>query len=493
MKISYSDYANKIEVSVLVAEAIFSVLNEKYPLKKIAEIASTTSGGTPNRSNQEYYGGNIPWLKSGELNDGVITESQEFITKEGLENSSAKLHPEGTLLLAMYGATAGKTGITNIAASTNQAVCAIFPKYGIERDYLYWFFRQHRYKFIEISKGGAQPNISQTVIKSTKIPIPEPTVQKEVVQILYSVQEKENFQIDLIPNEYRDSVSKVFYSKNNVTNIEIENTHQLDLLNKLRQQILQDAVQGKLVPQDPNEEPASHLLEKIKADKEKLIREKKIKKEKPLPEIKPEEIPFEIPESWMWCRLGELCTKITDGFHHTPKKQESGKIYISATHIRDNLIKWSECQFIPEEDHNYLFKKTYPQKGEILITNRGAGCGTPAIIDIDEEFSFQNAALIGFNQVFTNNNYVCYFLIMSRKEIMDNFVNGGLQPMLSNVMLGTLPIPIPPISEQNRIVTKIEQLLKICDELEQTVKQNQKYTQELLQVALKEALEPKEN
>ncbi len=200
-----------------------------------------------------------------------------------------------------------------------------------------------------------------------------------------------------------------------------EYTYQLTQLENLNQAILQEAVQGKLVPQNPADEPASQLLKRIKAEKEKSG-----KKEKPLPPIKPEEVPFEIPENWVWCRLGEICSKVTDGFHHTPKKYKEGNIYISATHIRENGIKWDECLFIAPEDHNELFKKAAPQKGEILITNRGAGCGTPAIIDIDEEFSFQNAALIGFNQEMICNKYLFYFILKSRGEIMQTFVNGGL-------------------------------------------------------------------
>jgi type I restriction enzyme, S subunit len=269
--------------------------------------------------------------------------------------------------------------------------------------------------------------------------------------------------------------------------------NQLDLLTKLRQQILQDAIQGKLVPQDPNDEPASVLLERIKAEKELLIKEKKLKKEKPLPSIKPEEIPFEIPENWVWCRLGDICTKITDGFHNTPTKLSTGRIYISATHIKDIGINWKECLFVSEKDHNELFKKSKPQKGEILITNRGAGCGTPAIIDINEEFSFQNAALIGFDQTRIYNKYLYYFILKSRDKIMESFVNGGLQPMLSNINLRSIPIPIPSLAEQYLIVSKVEQLMKVCDDLEQTIKKNQNYTQQLLQVALKEALEPRQD
>jgi len=272
-----------------------------------------------------------------------------------------------------------------------------------------------------------------------------------------------------------------------------ELNYQVDLVKKLRQQLLQDAVQGKLVEQNPKDEPASELLKKIKTEKVKMISEKKLKKEKDLPTIKPAEIPFEIPDNWVWCRLGEICKKVTDGFHNTPKKLNEGKIYISATHIREDGIKWSDCLYVSEKDHQELFKKAYPKKGEILITNRGAGCSTPVIIDIDEEFSFQNAALIGFNQELICNKYLFYFILKSRDEIMRTFVNGGLQPMLSNVVLSTIPIPLPPLAEQNRIVQKLDELMQYSNDLEASIKQSQSQNEKLLQQVLREALRSNNN
>lgn len=291
--------------------------------------------------------------------------------------------------------------------------------------------------------------------------------------------------------EQLDFFKRIEESEIESTKISTELTHQLDLLKQLRQAFLREAMQGKLVPQDSNDEPASVLLEKIKAEKERLIKEKKIKKQKPLPPITEDEIPFEIPENWVLTRVGEVCTKVTDGFHHTPKKLKEGKIYISATHIREYGIDWDNCQFVPKKEHDELFKKAYPQKGEILITNRGAGCATPAIIDIDDSFSFQNAALIGFNQSLMSNRFLFYFILKNRDDIMDYFVNGGLQPMLSNVVLSKIPLPLPPLSEQQRIVDKLDELMQYCDDLEASIKESKQQNELLLQQVLREALEPK--
>jgi type I restriction enzyme S subunit len=337
-------------------------------------------------------------------------------------------------------------------------------------EWIFYYFKQGNF-YLELSKiarGVATQRIHPEQIYDLEIPLPDIETQKEFL-------------------------AKIKSLENNGDELESELSHQLTLVKKLRQQILQDAVQGKLVPQNKNNEPASELLKKIKAEKAKLIAEKKIKKEKEIPPITPEELPFEIPKNWVWCRLGEICTKVTDGFHNTPKKLSEGKIYISATHIREDGIKWSDCLYVSEKDHKELFNKAYPKRGEILITNRGAGCSTPVIIDIDEEFSFQNAALIGFNQQLVSNKYLFYFILKSRDEIMKTFVNGGLQPMLSNVVLGTIPIPFPPLAEQNRIVQKLDELMQYCNELEASIKESELQNEKLLQQVLREALRRGEN
>jgi type I restriction enzyme S subunit len=140
----------------------------------INQIAKTSSGGTPSRRNPAYFEGDIPWIKSGELTDGLVKTCSEFISEEAVEKSSAKIFPKGTLLIAMYGATVGKLGILDLPAATNQAVCAIFQEKTVHRDYLFWYLRSIRPQLISLSFGGAQPNISQTVIKNTTCPIPYP-------------------------------------------------------------------------------------------------------------------------------------------------------------------------------------------------------------------------------------------------------------------------------------------------------------------------------
>lgn len=147
----------------------------------LGEVGSWQSGGTPSRSNKSYYGGDIPWLKTGDLNDGLILEIPENITEEAVMNSSAKLNPSGSVLIAMYGATIGKLGILTFPATTNQACCACIEFNAITRLYLFYFLLSQRNILISKGGGGAQPNISKEIITNTFIPVPPLPEQQRIV------------------------------------------------------------------------------------------------------------------------------------------------------------------------------------------------------------------------------------------------------------------------------------------------------------------------
>ena len=149
---------------------------------ELGKIGRWQSGSTPNRLNKAYYGGNIPWLKTGDLNDGYITHIPEYITEKALNETSVKLNPIGSVLIAMYGATIGKIGILTFAATTNQACCACDVFEGIEKEYLFYFLLSHKEEFIKLGGGGAQPNISKEKIVSTYIPLP-PNAEQIIHQL----------------------------------------------------------------------------------------------------------------------------------------------------------------------------------------------------------------------------------------------------------------------------------------------------------------------
>jgi type I restriction enzyme S subunit len=162
-----------------------------WQIVKIGDIAETSSGGTPSRNKKEYFKGNIPWVKSGELKDNTIYDTEEKITEEGLQNSAAKIFPKGTLLIAMYGATVGKTAILGIDATTNQAICAILTKDDtFNPKFLRYYIVFRREQMIAISAGGAQPNVSQEIIRMTKVALPPLQEQRKITEILSTLDKK---------------------------------------------------------------------------------------------------------------------------------------------------------------------------------------------------------------------------------------------------------------------------------------------------------------
>jgi type I restriction enzyme S subunit len=154
---------------------------ESWEWVRLGEVGSWSAGATPSRTRPDYYGGNIPWLKTGDLNDGYVTEIPETITELALAKTSVRLNPVGSVLMAMYGATIGKLGILQVAATTNQACCACIPCSEIYNRYLFYFLKGYRKSFIKMGEGGAQPNISKEKIVRTLFPLPSLAEQKRIV------------------------------------------------------------------------------------------------------------------------------------------------------------------------------------------------------------------------------------------------------------------------------------------------------------------------
>ena len=180
---------------------------------KLGDVCETSSGGTPLKSKMEYYeNGTVPWLKSGEVNQGYVYETEEKITQMGLKNSSAKIFPIDTVLIAMYGATAGKVGLLKTEASTNQAVCGILPNDKFIPEFLYSYLRTRTDDMVKLSGGGAQPNISQAIIRNLEIPLLPINVQKQLVSEVREEEEVINSNkklIDIMENKINNVLKKI--------------------------------------------------------------------------------------------------------------------------------------------------------------------------------------------------------------------------------------------------------------------------------------------
>ena len=241
---------------------------------------------------------------------------------------------------------------------------------------------------------------------------------------------------------------------------------------ELKKAILQLAVMGKLVPQDPGDQPASELLKEIEAEKKKLIKAGKIKKQEPLPPIKPEEVPYALPAGWEWVRLGEISNKITDGTHHSPPNADVGQYkYITAKNIKNDGIDFSSITFVTEDVHREIYNRCNPEKGDILYIKDGATTGVVTINDLEEEFSMlSSVALIKLPQGVLHTFLIKVMRSPLFYESIRNDMSGVAITRVTLSKIYSVLIPLPPLAEQKRIVAKVDAIMTLCDALEQQLK-----------------------
>lgn len=433
-----------------ISDEIPFEIPESWEWVRLGFIGDWGSGATPSRTNKEYYGGNIPWLKTGDLNDGIITNIPEKITELALEKTSVRLNPVGSVLIAMYGATIGKLGILNIPATTNQACCACLPIL-VNNNYLFYFLMSHKESFTKKAEGGAQPNISKEKIISTLFPLPPLAEQKRIVAKIEQ----------LIP--YIEKYEKA--------------ETQLTALNKsfpdmLKKSILQEAVQGKLVPQNPDDEPASVLLERIRAEKQELIKQGKIKKNKNESVIiTRDKIPYEIPDSWVWCKLSDLAI-LENGDRSSKYPVEADYVeigipFFGAKDIDGDMMSFQNVRFISQQKYDELGNGKLVD-GDIICLLRGS-VGKTAKFEANEQFDtgficaqmliirLLDKSLFGYiSSYFKSPDYTNY---------VESKVTGTAVRQMPAKEMGNLLIPLPPLAEQHRIVAKIEEIMPMIERL----------------------------
>ena len=365
------------------------------------------------------------------------------------------------ILFARTGGTVGKSYLVKdvpedaiyagylIRTRYSNSLCPEYLKFFMESE-LYW--TQLRNGTI----ATAQPNCNGKTLSNMIVPVPPLSEQHRIVAKIE----------ELLPYIERYGKAEEHLTALNTTFPEA-----------LKKSILQEAVQGKLVPQNPDDEPASVLLERIRAEKQALIKVGKIKKDKHESVIVTrdkipyeiidgkerciaDEVPFELPESWCWCRLGDILLKLTDGTHSTPKYTESGISFISVKDVSSGKLDFSNCKHISEKEHTELYDRCNPEIGDILLTKVGT-TGIPVIVDTDLPFSlFVSVALLKFNQELLYNKYLLYMINspLVQKQAAENTKGVGNKNWVMRDIANTL-IVIPPIEEQHRIVAKIEEIM----------------------------------
>ncbi len=367
----------------------------------------------------------------------VVSQSQQLI--EGYSNKVEKLykHEKPVLIFGDHTRCLKLIDFDFIVGADGTKI--LYP-YAINEKYLYYAIQ---YFIINMLNRGYSRHFQ--FIKDKEIPLPPLAEQHRIVA---KIEELEPFVKQYDKAETELSVLNDSFPE------------------QLKKSILQYAIQGKLVPQDANDEPAEALYAKIQAEKQKLIKEGEIKKDKPLPPITNDEVPFAIPPSWKWVRLGDIIFKLTDGTHSTPKYTNQGVPFISVKDLSSGYINFSNTKFISEEEHKILSARCNPEKGDLLLTKVGT-TGIPVIVDTDREFSlFVSVALVKLSKSNINLDFLKLLILspLVQEQVAENTKGVGNKNWVIKDIANTF-FPLPPLAEQKRIVTKINILMQYCEKL----------------------------
>ena len=423
-----------------LATGVVKCIDEEIPFEipqgwewcRMGCIGDWGAGATPAKGNSEYYGGDILWLRTGELNNGVVYDTEIKITQKALRECSLRLNKVGDVLIAMYGATIGKVAIAGNEMTSNQACCACTPL-GVFNYYLFYYLMGSQTDFIKKGEGGAQPNISREKLISHLMPIPPLNEQHRIVEQIQRI----------LPLIERYSASQNTQDKLNA-----------EINDKLKKSILQEAIQGKLVPQIAEEGTAEELLEQIKQEKQKLVKEGKLKKstlndssifkgddnkyyEQTNNQVAQIECDYDFPSNWSIARLSSICT-LVDG-----EKKDGQQICLDAKYLRGKSAG------------DYLQRGRFVQKGDNIILVDGENSGEVFAVPCDGYMGSTFKQLLVSPVMYLP--YVLNFVLFY-KELLRKSKRGAAIPHLNKEIFYSLIIGIPPYQEQMRIVNKINEI-----------------------------------
>jgi len=433
---------------------------------------------------------------------GNISEyKNEFIVIDNdteYKRCRVQLHRKGVVLRDRIKGSNLKTKKQRLCKSGYFIVAEMDAKlggYGIIPEDLHDAIVSSHYYLFELEQSKISIDYMSVLLETSVI---QSQIKAKGTTNYSSIRPKEvlNYEIPLPSLDTQLKIVQLFYKyKQANIPLSLEISQQQTLLKKLRQAILQEAIQGKLTAdwrkENPNVEPASELLQRIQAEKDKLIAEKKIKKQKPLPAIKDEEIPFELPKGWVWCRLGEIFTFI-DYRGKTPKKISEGIRLITAKNVKNGFLSLEPQDFISKDEYKDRMTRGFPKYGDLLFTTE-APLGNISILDIEEENITTGQRLITLQSSCKDilNKLLMFFMLsLTYKRIFLKNATGVTAKGIKASKLRNIIIPLPSLSEQKAIVAKVEKLLAYCDELEQQINQSKTYSEQLMQVVLKEAFAP---
>lgn len=434
-------------VTPIVEEEIPFDIPSSWKWCKFGELVDCSMGKTPPRAEPVWWQNDIHWVSISDMKDyGHISYTKEMVSQKALEEKFGGISTKGTLLMS-FKLTVGRTSILDIDAVHNEAIISIYPYVDTEnyfRDYLFYILP------IVTQWGDSKNAIKGKTLNSKSIA---------------------NLMIPLAPlNELQRIVAKIEellpYVDRYAAAYEKLEQFNAKFPEDMKKSILQYAIQGKLVEQRPEEGTGEELYRQIQTEKQRLIKEGKIKMEKPLPEISEDEVPFEIPDSWRWCYVGDLFNHNTGkAMNSSAKKTDKpGAIrpFITTSNVYWNSFDFSVVKEMFFSDDEV--ERCTVTKGDILMCEGGAYFGRTAIWNYDYDICFQNHVhrLRPYQEIDLMFFYHIFFFYKNMNMMK---AKGTAMPGLSSITLHQMIIPLPPLAEQKRIIAKLEEILPLCERL----------------------------
>jgi type I restriction enzyme S subunit len=473
-------------------------LPNSWECERIGTFGIVGTGSTPSRSNPDYWEPpEFNWVSSGETSGFFVNATKEKVSALAIKETNVSLYPAGTLIVAMYGQGKTRGQITELLckAGTNQACAAIqlVNEAKHHKNYVKLYFRKAYIELRSYAAGGAQPNLNVGKISNTVMALPPLAEQHRIVakvDELMVLCDQLEAQTEANIDAHKTLVEVLLATLTDAKDVDELNdnwqtlSQYFDLLfttqasiDQLKQTILQLAVMGKLVKQDPNDEPAAKLLERIATEKQQLIKDGKIKKQKPLPPISDEDKPFGLPSGWEWAYLNSLLPQFQNGASSRGDKDGKDVIVLRLADIKNWKISLNDTRTL--EIAEETIKRYSLKKGDVLIIRvNGSADIVGRFITCESDLD----TIYCDHFIRMNFPIECLFspylsLLGSsdliRSRIANLFVSTAGQKTVNQTHIGTLPISLPPLAEQQRIVVKVDELLALCDSLKANLNQAQ--------------------
>ena len=412
---------------------------ESWKWVRLGEVFNITMGQSPKGTSVSANGMGL------EFHQGKVYFGVDYLEKTSQTTEEITKIAEPNSILLCVRAPVGIVNIVDRKICIGRGLCAITSFDVMSERFMLFFIRAFQNDFIKKSTGTTFKAITNEVVKNQLFPLPPLAEQKRIVAKIE----------ELLP--YIDCYEQAW------SKLEQFNSR---FPEDMKKSLLQYAIQGKLVEQRPEEGTAEELFAQIQEEKQRLIAEKKIKKEKPLPEITEDEKPFDIPESWKWVRLRDIITVLGDGIHGTPQFDDTGEYFF----INGNNLVKGEIVIKPDTkkvSHEEFEKYKKSLDGNTILISINGTIGNYAFYNREPVILGKSACYFSLiNGI--DKEYICRLL--NTQHFLDYAVKEATQTTIKNVSLKSmrmLPVPLPPLAEQKRIVEKLEQLLPLCERLKQ--------------------------